>query len=69
MYEYENTRRLVYDCEDIGQAVFIPKCMICGRFVKADDTIKVNDMTGLKNQSNATCSKCGRIKMIFEGFF
>lgn len=63
MYEYENTRRVVYE----GDAVFIPVCVLCGRYIKADETIQVND-NGLKDQPNATCSKCGRIKMLFEGF-
>ena len=64
MYEYENTRRIVYG----DGAYFIPICSICGRFVRADKEIFANDF-GLKKQSNATCKKCGRIEMIFEGFF
>ena len=63
MYEYENTRRIQYE----GGAAFVPKCETCGRFVKPDETITSNDL-GLKDQFNATCSKCGRTKMIFEGF-
>jgi hypothetical protein len=69
MYEYENTKRIIYDFEFDDKAIFIPKCKNCGRFVKADKIILVNDEYGLKNQPNATCKKCGRIKMIFEGFF
>jgi len=68
MYEFEETRRISYDCGDNGVAQFIPKCDKCGRFVKADETIKVG-YAGLKKQPNATCNKCGRIEMIFEGFF
>ena len=60
----ENTRRIQYE----GGATFIPKCPQCGRFVKADDTVKVNDEYGLSPDNNATCSKCGRVLMIFEGF-
>lgn len=63
-YTYENTRRVVYG-ED--NATFIPVCEKCGRYVKADPAIFVNDY-GLKGQPNATCKKCGRTKMIFEGF-
>lgn len=64
MYEYENMRRVVYE----GCAIFVPVCTQCGRFVKADKKIYVNENTGLKDQPNATCSKCGRVKMPFEGF-
>ena len=64
-YQYENMRRINYE----GGAIFVPVCAKCGRFVKADKTIFVNDETGLKKQPNATCKKCGRTEMIFEGFF
>lgn len=66
MYEYENTRRVVYD-PDGECATFIPVCMQCGRYVKADDSIQMN-ANGLRKQPNATCSKCGRVEMLFEGF-
>lgn len=62
---HENTRRISYD----GGAVFVPVCEECGRFVKADDTVMISEDSGLKDQPNATCSKCGRTKMVFEGFF
>lgn len=70
MFEYENMRRVVYKDKTgrIGNAQFIPVCENCGRFVKADKTIKVNELNGLADEPNATCSKCGRTKMIFEGF-
>lgn len=61
MYEYENTKRLVYGDEG---ATFIPVCEKCGRFIKADKIIYVND----RKKNNATCSKCGRTKMVFEGY-
>jgi hypothetical protein len=64
-HDYENARRLVYD----GGATFVPVCETCGRFVKADETIQVSDGLGLKDAPNATCSKCGRTKMLFEGFY
>jgi hypothetical protein len=60
--EYENTRRLVYGDED--NATFIPVCEKCGRFVKADEIVFIND----RKKDNATCSKCGRTKMLFEGY-
>jgi hypothetical protein len=64
-YEYENFRRLQYD----GGATFIPVCPTCGRFMKADETISVSGWDGrLRETANATCSKCGRVQMPFEGF-
>ncbi len=63
-YSYENTRRI-----DYGEgATFVPVCTKCGRYVKADENILINDHEGLKKQPNATCSKCGRTEMLFEGF-
>ena len=70
MYEYENLRRIIYPDEtgQIGDAIFIPVCQICGRFVKANKTIKVNE-AGIKKEPNAICKKCGDVNMPFEGFF
>ena len=67
-YSYPNTRRVTYSNEDTGEAVFVPVCPSCGRYVRADDNITVVS-TGLADQPNATCSKCGRIQMLFEGFY
>jgi len=64
-HEYENVRRIVYD----SGATFVPVCEKCGRFVKADRTIEVSEMSGLKKQPNSTCKKCGRVEMLFEGFY
>ena len=66
--EYENFRRVTYGCKDGGNAQFIPVCPGCGRFVKADDKITVNEAIGVQGD-NATCAKCGRVEMPFEGFF
>lgn len=65
MYEYEGTRRIQYGQEG---ATFIPVCEKCGRFVKSDENIKFNEVTGISKNPNATCKKCGRTHMIFEGF-
>lgn len=62
-HEYIETRRVQY----ADGATFVPICSTCGRFVKADPTIMSND-AGLKPGPNATCSKCGRVEMLFEGF-
>ena len=65
MNEYENVRRVT--CQD--GAVFVPVCVKCNRFVKADKFIRINGLDELMDQPNATCSKCGRTKMLFEGWF
>jgi len=64
-FEYEGVKRIVYE----GGATFVPVCEICGRFVKADKTIEVSELSGLKKQPNSACKKCGRVEMLFEGFF
>ena len=63
-YAYENTRRIVY-----GEgATFVPVCAKCGRYVKADATIRVSEATGLLGEPNCTCKRCGRSHMLLEGF-
>lgn len=63
-YEYSSIRRVVY-----GEgATFVSVCEMCGRFVKRDAEIQFNEITGLSPEPNATCSKCGRTHMIFEGW-
>lgn len=64
MNEYEGMRRICYG-ED--GATFIPVCEKCGRFVKADAIMTISELDGPK-EPNATCSLCGRVPMIFEGF-
>ena len=66
--EYENMRRVCYDADQNGTAMFVPVCEKCGRIVKADSSIKVHEWNGLADAPNATCSKHGRVKMLFEGF-
>jgi len=61
---YPDTRRVVYSCG----ALFVPVCEKCGRYVKADNIIRYTDWAGLADEPNATCSKCGRTRMLFEGF-
>jgi len=63
-FAYENGPRVGYQ----GGAQFVAVCETCGRFVKADATIKVSEGNGLSSGPNATCSKCGRTRMLFEGF-
>lgn len=64
MFTYENFRRVCY----AGGLTFIPVCPKCGRFVKADEIVIVNGLDELVSQPNATCSKDGRVEMLFEGF-
>jgi len=67
-FEYPECRRVFYGEWEFGVATFIPVCENCGRFVKADETISFTYDGPPKDQANATCSKCGRIKMMFEGY-
>jgi len=62
-FEYEGMNRICYG-ED--QALFIPVCEKCKRFVKADKKVYINGKGECK--PNATCKKCGRTNMIFEGY-
>lgn len=63
---YENVCRVVYDFKGNGELVFVPVCEKCGRFVKADETMSMKKHYDKK--PNATCSKCGRTRMLCEGF-
>lgn len=47
-----------------GGATFTWRCPLCGRFVKADDTTTMNEA-----KPNATCTKDGRVRMEFEGWY
>lgn len=69
MYEYEKLRRVTYGSPDseAGQAVFVPVCPNCGRFVQADPTVRLHG-DGLADGPTATCARCGRVEMPFEGF-
>ncbi len=66
-YAYEHLQRVGYDCHYDGIAQFVPVCPKCGRYVKADAKL-TTDISGPVG-TNATCSKCGRVTMPFEGYF
>jgi hypothetical protein len=51
-----------------GDACFVRVCPDCGSFVKADETVKLYEMTPCVRETNATCKKHGRVNMPFEGF-
>ena len=65
-YAYESLRRVRY-----GDMQFVPVCLFCGRFVKADEKYCYfkNGIDEVKHCDNATCSRCGRVQMPFEGYF
>jgi|2_EtaG_2_1085320.scaffolds.fasta_scaffold06694_2 hypothetical protein len=67
--EYVNVRRIVYG--EVGSewegATFVPVCVRCHRFVKPDESMRFRNET-IAPGPNATCSKCGRTEMHFEGF-
>lgn len=68
-HEYENLRRVTYgdEADDCGLMVFVPVCVRCGRFVKADKAVRPKDAQ--EDRPTATCKKHGRVAMHFEGFF
>jgi hypothetical protein len=69
-HEYENLGRIGYGDADSehGKALFVPVCPTCARFVKPDEKSKF-DADGQLKEPNATCKKCGRVEMPFEGWF
>jgi len=64
--EYIESPRIIY-----GEgAQFIRACPKCGRFVKPDEEILFGGFDEQpKKQPNATCKKCGRVEMPFEGYY
>jgi hypothetical protein len=59
----EGGRQIVY-----GEgATFTPVCEKCGRFVTADSEIVIHG-DGQPAKPNATCARCGRVWMLFEGW-
>ena len=58
---------ICYDFAE-GIAVFSPHCPKCGQFIKAG-SVWINGLGEIRDENNATCSKCGEIKMRFEGWY
>ena len=50
-------------------AVFARICPKCGRFVKADAEIQFRESESLADGPTATCKRCGRVSMPFEGWY
>jgi DNA-directed RNA polymerase subunit RPC12/RpoP len=68
MGSYEGMRRVVYGKgTEYDGATFVPVCSECGRFVGADETMRFVHET-IAPGPNATCKRCGRVEMLFEGF-
>ena len=65
MNEYENESLWI---RYAGGATFVRVCEKCGRFVKAYKKITLNGLGELTNKNNAHCKKCGKTKMLFQGF-
>lgn len=62
-YSYEDLPRVVY-----GEGMtFVPVCSRCRRFVTADKFVQYSEAHG-PEEPNATCAKCGRTAMPFEGW-
>lgn len=66
-FTYEGVRRVVYGEGEYDGATFVPVCPKCRRFVKADGVMHFARLT-VAPGPNATCAKCGRVEMPFEGF-
>jgi hypothetical protein len=69
-YEWPDLRRVCYgeSNTEYGQAVFVPVCPQCSRFVTADPAMRFGEH-GITDAPNATCKTHGRVLMPFEGFF
>lgn len=66
----ENTPMQLYGFDDNeSELAFVRLCPNCGRFVKPDDHVMVNGLDEVSKEPNATCSKCGRVTMIFDGWW
>lgn len=51
-----------------GNATFERTCPECGRFVKADETVRFGYEFEQPEGNNATCRQHGRIEMPFVGY-
>ena len=50
-----------------GDLSFHAICPKCGETVKVDDSISISSNRDYIKQPNATCFKCGRVEMPFDG--
>lgn len=63
--DYEGSPTVLYG----NEALFIRVCPKCGRFVKGDAKIQLTAEGPPVQQPNASCRKCGRVQMPFEGYY
>lgn len=67
--EFMESPRVCYGEGEHEGATFVRICPKCGRFVKADETVRLTyDGPPEKGRPNATCKIHGRIEMYFEGY-
>lgn len=52
-----------------GSAMFDRRCRFCARYLKMPDEISIGEDSTAFDGDKATCSKCGPVKLVFEGFF
>ena len=57
-HEFEDEPRISY-----GDGTFVRRCPKCFRFVRPDEKALMGG-----GEPNATCKRCGRVEMPFEGF-
>lgn len=63
--EYIESPKVCYEDAEEGDIYFVRVCPTCGRFVRADASIRINFFGDMEDAPNATCNKCGRVKMPF----
>lgn len=52
-----------------GEYLFLRICIRCGRFVKADSTVRFEWPNLQPRIPNATCARCGRTNMPDIGYY
>lgn len=68
-YSNYKGRLACYDTLDSGMACFIPRCLKCGRFVKAGAALMNIDGIVDFEKPNAVCEKHGDVAMPFDGYW
>ena len=64
------TMTIVYGADgdsDVSGATFERRCPKCGMIVKADQVMRFKGAKPI--EPNATCKRCGRVAMPFEGYY
>ena len=64
-----NTPMQFYNGDDCEVLAFVRLCPNCARFVSPDESVLVNGLDEVSKEPNANCSKCGRVTMIFDGWW